>query len=92
MRMSQNFPRGIPIETHVHSQYSDELKEAWETFHAWWQQVDMESEGGPVSHANMTEEVRQAYELILETPIPGFDDVTGADSCYMIGVAQRLTD
>ncbi|MCL4384210.1 hypothetical protein M1116_02060 [Patescibacteria group bacterium] len=81
-------PMGIPITDDIHKRYSPELQAAWETFHSWLvQQPDWF-----ISENDMSPEVAQARQLILAAPIPGFESegLTGADSCYMHGVSERL--
>jgi len=88
-------PFGIPIPPEVHEQYSDELKDAWVKFDDWWKSVsDTLSENGSIDRNSMPDDVKAAYELILETPIPGYEEegYTGKDSCYMIGILFYLTD
>ena len=82
-------PYGIPISDDVHAQYSEDVKVAWHTFHDWWTEIDK-----PFSRSDMPEEVAQAMELILETPIPGYEETgaTGKDSCYFVGVLAQMTD
>ena len=94
MCMASSPPHGIPIPEEVHQLYSDELKKAWHTFHEWWEQAYLCSDSKVVSRSNMPEEVRQAMDLILETPIPGYEEegITGKDSCYMIGVNSIMFD
>lgn len=86
-------PFGIPIEQDTFDQYSPELKVAWETFDAWWTEAHQKADGDSVSRSSMPQGVRQAMELILTTPIPGYEgEFTGADSCYMVGVNSMMTD
>jgi hypothetical protein len=89
--MNNSPPYGIPIPHEIHEQYSDELKAAWETFNTWWQEALADSDG-TVSRGSMPEDVTLAMKLILTTPIPTYDNATGADSCYMVGVQGLLTD
>lgn len=84
--MSYGPPYGIPIPPDVHDRYSDELKKAWVTFHAWVKAA--QNEDRPLRRSEMPTEVGEAMELILETPIP----VTGADSCYMVSIQEALED
>ena len=94
--MCMNFggpPYGVPIPAEVHAQYSSELKKAWLTFDAWLKKARDEADGGPISRASMPEDVKKAFDLICETPIPGEEvDVTGKDSCYMVTVTADLVD
>lgn len=93
MGMYSSPPWGIPIPEEVHEQYSSDLKAAWITFDAWWKEAQENSDGDPVPRSSMPDNVRQAMDLILATPIPGYEgEATGADSCYMIGVTSMMTD
>lgn len=84
---------GIPIEDETHNLYSAELKEAWAKFDAWWKQAqESTKEFELIDRKTMPADVKAAMELILKTPIPGWDGYTGADSCYMIGVQMMMTD
>ncbi|OGM57363.1 hypothetical protein A2955_05000 [Candidatus Woesebacteria bacterium RIFCSPLOWO2_01_FULL_37_19] len=87
-------PYGIPIPEEVHDLYSPEVKEAWGKFDAWWKEALYNSDGNPVSRNTMPQNVCEAMDLILQTSIPGYeeDGITGADSCYMIGVLMLMTD
>lgn len=42
----------------------------------------------------MPPEVKAAMDLILETPIPGYEDegFTGSDSCYMVTALSLMTE
>lgn len=84
---------GVPIPEEVHEQYPPEVKAAWETFDAWWQQANEAAGGGSVSRSSMPDDVAAAMDLILETPIPGYDSsITGAHSCYMLRVGRQMVD
>ena len=85
---------GIPIPEEVHELYSPELKNAWIVFDAWWKEAQEKADGDLVSRSSMPQVVQRAMELILQTPIPGYEEVgvTGEDSCYMIGVTSQMTD
>ena len=86
-------PYGIPIEADTQALYSDELNAAWNKFDAWWQKALQEnSDFEPIDRKLMPEDVKAAMELIKETPIPGFEGFTGADSCYIIGVEMQMTE
>ena len=85
-------PHGIPIPDEIHEQYSQELKKAWETFDKWWKKAQRKAKGSKVSRSGMTEKVKAAEKLILETPIPTMDGFTGKDSCYMVYVQSQLVD
>lgn len=85
-------PWGIPIPPEIHEQYSPELKAAWVTFDTWWKKAQEDANGEPVKKSDMPEDVSQAHKLICETLIPTYDDATGAESCYMVGVAAQMTD
>lgn len=91
MGMRSGPPYGIPIPREIHELYSDELKQAWVTFDAWWKEASSETEG-PISRSSMPEEVKQAMHLILDTAIPEHEGATGRDSCYMTGVQSRMID
>lgn len=80
----------IPIPDEVYERFPQEVKTAWETFNDWWQ--DVLALGNPVSHKDMLENVAKAYEIMKAAPIPGYDDATGKDSCYVHGVEMRLLD
>ncbi|KKS31290.1 MAG: hypothetical protein UU94_C0015G0013 [Candidatus Collierbacteria bacterium GW2011_GWB2_42_12] len=86
-------PYGIPIPVEVHERYSEEVKLAWLTFHSWWQEVMADNDGELIDRTKMPEKVKAAMQLILETPIPGYEEegYTGKDSCYMIGVGSLMT-
>jgi hypothetical protein len=72
--------------------YSDALKKAWLKFDAWWQQtLQNATDFEPIDRSLMPEDVKAAMKLIKETPIPGFEPYTGADSCYIIGVEMQMT-
>lgn len=85
---------GIPIPDALFELYSDELKMAWETFHTWWQNAIRDSETGLVDPKSMPSEVKQAFDLICVTPIPGYDkhNITGAISSYMIAVKLQFSE
>lgn len=84
---------GIPIEKETHDLYSDDLKAAWIKFDAWWKNAQESTPDGElVVRESMPADVEDAMNLILETPIPGIEGATGADSCYMIGVMSQMTD
>ena len=86
-------PYGVPIPEELHEQYAPEVKTAWETFDAWYKEACADSNGDLIDRSTMPIDVKEAMDLILETPIPGYDEsVTGADSCYMQGVFGRLKD
>ncbi|MDO8551819.1 MAG: hypothetical protein Q7S03_04035 [bacterium] len=80
---------GIPITEDIHNRYPEEVKKAWAIFHEWYQEA---SEGNTkqVREADMPEEIKKAWKLILETPIPGYPGLTGANSCYAIGASQKI--
>lgn len=87
-----NFPVGIPIPKDVHEQYAPDVKAAWTKFHEWWVEAREKADGELVDPNTMPMDVREAYDLINETPIPARDDgATGADSCYMIGVNAQMS-
>ena len=77
-------PMGIPIEDETHDLLPQEVKDAYEVFEKWWDTVHLYFGVCPVDESTMPEEVRTARELILKTPIPGYDNVTCADSCAMV--------
>gem|GEM_PF-1322336 len=83
-------PFGVPITDDIHQQYSPGLKVAWKTFDDWWKE-----QGRPARLADMPEDVKAAFDLVRETPIPGYPDdegPLGAESCYMVGVCSQLED
>ncbi len=84
-----DLPRGIPITQETHNGYSPELQAAWTRFNDWWHKV-ADDQDGPISQSSMPPEVKADMDTILAAPIPGFEGVTGADSCYMINVQERL--
>ena len=75
---------GIPIQDDVFQKYSEKLQSHWEKFDAWWHSVE-----GPVSKADMPEDVLEAYLSIIETEIPGTGR-PGSESCYMMHVNTML--
>lgn len=83
-------PEGIPIPQEIHDLFSAEVKQAWETFNGWWQEADRSGS----SRSSMPLEVREAFDLILRTPIPTYEEKgkTGKDSCYMVYVQSLLVD
>lgn len=85
-------PAGIPIPSDIHEQYAPNVKAAWETFHGWWKDACEKTDGELVDPKTMPTDVRKAFDLINETPIPTYEDATGADSCYMIGVKSQMLD
>ena len=46
---------------------------------------------GLVDRKSMPADVKAAMDLILKTPIPGYEGYTCADSCYMVGVRMMMT-
>lgn len=79
---------GVPIVHDIHVQFPEEVKQAWETFHAWWQEQEVE----PVSRKSMPAEVAAAFEIMKEAPIPEYEGYFGKDSCYVLGVERMLTE
>ena len=77
-------PYGIPIEEETHELLPQPVKDAYEIFRIWWRTVHLSDGITPIDEASMPADVREAYDLILETPIPGYDNATCADSCAMI--------
>ena len=88
------YPRqiGIPIQSDTHNKYSLKLKLAWWYFDRWWKRAWKIADWGSVDPKLMPKTVRWAFDLIKKTPIPGYDNATGVDSCYVISVEQRLID
>ncbi|MEK7100354.1 MAG: hypothetical protein AAB872_00925 [Patescibacteria group bacterium] len=88
-----NFPAGIPIPHDVHEQYALNVKTAWTKFHEWWVKARDDADGELVDPNKMPTDVRKAFDLINETPIPARDDgATGADSCYIISVKAQMSE
>lgn len=86
-------PFGIPIPDEVQELYSDDLKKSWLTFDNWFSKAQEEADGNLIVRGLMPEDVMTAMQIILETPIPGFEgEFTGKDSCYMIGAMSQMTD
>lgn len=112
-------PYGVPIEEETHNQYSQEVKDAWVKFDAWFKEAYKEAESrfeaaaenfehsegrnltlkeinnlSLIDRKTMPADVKAAMELILITPIPGYEDFgkTGEDSCYMIMAQELMTD
>lgn len=81
-------PYGFPIPLEIHEQYPKEVQMAWKTFDDWWKQES--GKGEPVKRSAMTEDVWEALQLILKTPIPTYEGPTGADSCYMRAVLPMI--
>jgi hypothetical protein len=79
-------PLGIPIPRYLHERLPEETQQAFVTFDAWFNSQEVRS------RANMPSEVAQALETIKKTPIPGHEDYTCADSCYVIGVEGKLVE
>jgi hypothetical protein len=79
-------PLGIPIPPEVHQKFPEHVKQAWDTFHSWYSK----QETTLIKRASMPRGVREAFETIKATPIPSSPGKTGADSCYVIGVENRL--
>jgi hypothetical protein len=85
-------PYGIPIERETHRKYSLKLKFAWWYFNSWWKMAKRKAGHNLVDRKSMPKLARWALELIKKTPIPGFKNATGADSCYIIGIESLMTD
>jgi len=81
-------PRGIPIPGHIHDQFPDNVKEAFETFDAWWKQQT----NRPVKRDTMPSEIAAAFQTIKQAEIPEHEDTTCEESCYVIGVEDNLID
>ena len=78
---------GIPIQRHTHEQFPKEVQDAWEKFHNWvMEQVR------PVSRASMPPDISEAYTMMKEAPIPGYEGSYGKDSCYVHGVEDNMVD
>lgn len=83
-------PQGIPIPPEIHDQYSLELKAAWNIVDEWVQaQPDWH-----IDQQTMPPLVQVAHQLILKALIPTYEQegLTGADSCYMIGLESRFAE
>lgn len=87
-------PFGVPIPPEVHELYSDELKEAWVTFDTWVKQERERTESYQIDLKTAPENVKAAFKLISETPIPGYEEegITGSDSCYMVAMSNYITE
>lgn len=83
---------GIPIERETHKKYSHKLKFAWWLFNSWWKRAWKLADWGSVDPKSMPKMIKWAFDLINKTPIPGYENATGTDSCYMVGVKMRLVD
>ena len=91
----QGPPYGIPVTQEIHDRYSLELQHAWMVFDLWWKEEWDQADGErKIRRSTMSEDVRNAYELIKKTPIPGYeaDGLTGKDSCYLVFVESQLVD
>ncbi len=77
---------GIPLTTDLHEQFSEDVKEAFKTFHQWWQQNHKSPK-----LINMSTKVKEAYTLIRATEIPGYPGITCDESCYIKSVNSKLT-
>jgi hypothetical protein len=82
-------PYGIPLLRETVEQMPADVQKAWDVFDAWWHK---QFKGAPVSRSTMTPEAKEALEKILASPIPGYDGVTCAESCYMVEVMELLVD
>lgn len=86
-------PYGIPIPPEVQAQYPDDVQKAFEIFDDWLREATEKSGEELIERSSIPEPVREAMDLILATPIPGYEgEATGADSCYMVVAQSMLTD
>ena len=86
-------PHGVPIPVELHEQYSDVLKAAWDTFDAWLKtEAEADEIDGLIPSSSMSEDVKKAMDLICKTPIPGHEEATGVDSCYMVTAMSQMKE
>jgi len=83
---------GIAIPAEIHEQYPENVQKAWEILDDWVKQAQEDSEDGYLKKSDMPEEVKEAMQLILDTPIPGYDGAKGDKSCYMVKLLSALRD
>lgn len=85
---SFNTPNGgIPITPDIHEKLPPDVQYAYEVFYKWWQQS-----GERPKRSEMPTAVAEALTLIKETPVPGYESYTCADSCFIIGVENSFID
>ncbi len=83
-------PYGIPVTDDILKLYPPGIQKAWKTFDSWWQKIF--DGANRVNRSKMPSKVAEALKQITEAPIPGYDDLTGEDSCYVVSVNNFLTD
>ena len=88
--MCQSMCNGIPIEEPTFRKYSIELQNAWNLLDSWVK--DKQKNDLALIKNEMPIDVVEAYKLIIETPIPGFGNYTGKDSCYINNLEVDFTD
>lgn len=81
---------GIPIQDFTFKQYSAELQAAWNSLDSWLK--GRQNDNLSLSKSEMPDDIVSAYNLIKETPIPGFEGHTGKDSCYIVNFDSMLVD
>lgn len=79
-----NPSRGIRIVAEIHDQFPQEVKDAWQVFYDWLIEQD------DAIRKNMPENVAAAYKIMCEAPIPGYEGLTGKDSCFVIEVEDNF--
>jgi len=77
--------RGVPIPQEIHDQFPQEVKDAWAKFHSWWM-----SQGGSASSDSMPPDIKEAFEIMKDAPIPEHEGFFGRDSCYVHGIEQMF--
>lgn len=98
-------PSGVPITRAMHDRFPQEVQEAWEKFDRWIRNQAVRGEDGKISRADMPEEIKAAWELMNNSPIPepmGLEAIEiapywktgaiGVDSCYVKDVTDCLKD
>lgn len=88
--MCQQSCHGIPIQDPTFRQYSEKLQNAWTVLDSWVK--DKQRQNLDLSKKEMPLEVKEAYDLINETPIPGFEPYTGDSSCYILTLNENFID
>lgn len=86
-------PIGIPITHDIQEQYAQEVQQAWDLFDKWWKAEEQQAileQGKQISYSQMPEDIKAAFELIMNTPIPGHPGHTGKESCYLTGVQSMM--
>ena len=67
------------------------MKAAWIEFDTWMKEIAEIDEDGMIPMSSMPFDVKRAMDMIMESPIPGYDEpVTGAGSCYMVTAMSRM--